>query len=397
MPVVGRVVDTEEPGVPFTIFDASGQHVEPVSEFMRDFVAGDVSGSSCRSYAYDLLRWWRFLAAVEVRWDRAQRWDVRDLVRWLRTAANPQRRRSRQGALPPGSINPVTGKLYLAAGYAPATINHQLAVLATFYEFHIGMGRGPLMNPAAALLPGQPRPSAHGNPLVPVARHRRGSYRQKVPERLPRAVPDELWNDLFAAMTSIRDRAILATYVSSAARASELLGMRCGDVDFGRQTITVVTKGTRLRQEVPVSPDAIVWIRLYLAEGLVAPVDEPLPVNAPLWVTLRRPTKPLNYSAIRAVLRRANDKLESNYTVHDLRHTCAVRMVEDPNLTITDVQAVLRHKSLVSTQIYTKVQLDELIARTQDHYARRAAPPPLRPHPAYDHGDLAVLFGDGPG
>lgn len=72
-------------------------------------------------------------------------------------------------------------------------------------------------------------------------------------------------------------------------------------------------------------------------------------------------------------------------------------MIGDPKLTITDVQAVLRHKSPLSTQVYAKVQMDELISRAHDHYARRAAPPPPRLHPAYDGGDLAVLFGDGLG
>jgi site-specific recombinase XerC len=48
----------------------------------------------------------------------------------------------------------------------------------------------------------------------------------------------------------------------------------CGDVDFGRPTITVVGNGSRERQVVPISPDAVVWIRLYLAESLVAPVEE---------------------------------------------------------------------------------------------------------------------------
>lgn len=81
--------------------------------------------------------------------------------------------------------------------------------------------------------------------------------------------------------------------------------MTCGDIDFGRQTITVVSKGTRVREPVPVSPDALVWIRLWLAEGLVWPVDEPLPADALLWVTLRRPIRPLTYSAIRRVLQRA--------------------------------------------------------------------------------------------
>jgi hypothetical protein len=58
---------------------------------------------------------------------------------------------------------------------------------------------------------------------------------------------------------------------------------------------------------------------------------------------------------------------------------------------------VLRHKSLASTQVYTTVKLDDLIARTLEHHARRAAPPPPRPHPAYAPADLDVLFGASPG
>ncbi len=392
--LLGRVMATDEPGVPFTITDAAGQPVEPVSEFIRDLAAGDLSPASCRSYAYDLLRWWRFLAAVEVAWDHAQRVEVRDLVRWLRQADNPQRRRRRPDAPAPGSINPRTGKRYLAVGYAPATINHELAVLAAFYEFHHAMGRGPAVNPVPPPGRGGERPNAHGNPMRPTRPHRRADYRQRVPERLPRGLADELVDELLAAMTSNRDRAIVVTYLATGARASELLGMRCGDLDFGQQTITVVGKGTRTPQVVPASPDAFVWIRLYLAEGHVAPPDAPLPPEAPLWVTLRGPRRPLVYTAIRRVLDRANAKLGTNISLHDLRHTCAMRMVADPELAITDVQAVLRHKHLSSTQVYTKVRLEELIAKTREHHARRAAPAPPRPHVAYDAGDLAVLFGE---
>jgi len=140
-----------------------------------------------------------------------------------------------------------------------------------------------------------------------------------------------------------------------------------------------------------------VWIRLWLAEGLAAPADQPLPMSAPLWVTVRRPFRPLNYSALRRILQRANDKLGANTTLHDFRHTCAMRMMSDPNMTLADVQTVLRHKSIASTQVYTRVQLDELLTRVHEHHARRAAPPPPQVHPAYDQADLADLFGDGPG
>lgn len=389
LPIIGKVVSTVEVGVPYSVVDAAGGMIEPIDEYIREFSAGDNSPSSCRSYAYDLLRWWRWLAAVDVEWDRATRLEVRDLVLWLRSAPNPQRRRLHPEAPSPGSVNAKTGKLYLAAGYAPTTIDHQLTVVGEFYEFHRQWARGPLVNP----VPSGGRPFAHGNPMQPVAPHRRAAYRQKIPQRIPRALPDELWTELFATLSSHRDRAILATYISSGVRASELLGMRCGDVDFGRQTITVVSKGSRARDVVPVSPDALVWIRLYVAEGLVAEPGTPLDPTAPLWVTLRRPTRPLDYNAMRRVLQRANERIGANITLHDLRHTCAMRMALDPNMTVTDVQAVMRHKSLVSTQIYWRVRLNELVERMQEHYIRLASPPEPQPHAAYAQADLAVLFG----
>lgn len=74
--------------------------------------------------------------------------------------------------------------------------------------------------------------------------------------------------ELFAALGSHRDRALVALWVSTGARASELLGVTCGDTDPGRQVITVVRKGSRALQQLPGSPDAFVWLRLYQQQML---------------------------------------------------------------------------------------------------------------------------------
>ena len=50
-----------------------------------------------------------------------------------------------------------------------------------------------------------------------------GRYRPGVPSRIPRSVSDEEFNDIFARLPSHRDRALVASYVSTGARASELL------------------------------------------------------------------------------------------------------------------------------------------------------------------------------
>jgi hypothetical protein len=103
---------------------------------------GDVSPLTCRSYAYDLLRWFRLLWLLEAAWDGATEAETAVLVGWLRTAANPQRRRRWAGSPVPGSVNLRTGKPEPGGGYARATIAHALAVVGGFYDFHLHYAGG---------------------------------------------------------------------------------------------------------------------------------------------------------------------------------------------------------------------------------------------------------------
>lgn len=184
------------------------------------------------------------------------------------------------------------------------------------------------------------RAGAHRNPMEPFGREPRGRYRQKLVTRAPRSIPDERFDELFAQLGSHRDRALVAFWVSTGARAGELLGATAGDADPGQQLITVMRKGTRVMQPLPAAPDAFVWLRLYQAQlaGLT-----PTGRDEPLWWTLRRPFRALGYDAARAMFARANAALGANWSLHDLRHTAAYRMARDPQMPLTDVQWVLGH------------------------------------------------------
>jgi integrase len=119
----------------------------------------------------------------------------------------------------------------------------------------------------------------------------------------------------------------------------------------------------------------------------------------PLWWTLRRPWRPLNYHAARAMFTRANDLLGSNWTLHDLRHTAAYRMANDPEMNLLHVQQILGHRRLTTTQIYTEPSEDEVIAAGLAHHARRSTRPPVQaalPAPDYNPDSLSVLFGSDP-
>lgn len=173
----------------------------------------------------------RFLWLLNVTWNKATEGEVAVIVGWLRTAPNPQRRRTRPDAPQPGSVNPRTGKRYLKAGYDPSTINHALTVVASFYDFHRDLGNGPLMNPVP-VSEARRRALAHRSPAEAVPAFRRSRLRQRVPATEPRAIPDAMWDEFFAAMNHDRDRAAVLLYVSSGARACELLGVTPADVDW---------------------------------------------------------------------------------------------------------------------------------------------------------------------
>jgi integrase len=203
----GRVVATGDAAEPFRVVGPDGGVVEPVSVLLRDLMAAGRSGSTLRSYAGDLLRWWRFLDAADVGWDRACRGKGLQL------------------------LDPAHGQA------APAVVKAE-----------------------------------EGSPALAGGGSAERGDRQAVPKRIPRAIPDEWFNRLFASLPSDRDRALVAFWISTGARASELLGMRQCDFRPGEQLISVVRNGSRAVQELPAPSDAFVWHRLYQQELLRAGV-----------------------------------------------------------------------------------------------------------------------------
>jgi integrase len=275
----------------------------------------------------------------------------------------------------------------------PSVRAHAETVLRGFYSYHLDAGTGPLLNPfPLARSRRSARSHAHHNPMEPYRNERSGLYRPRVPSRIPRSVPDSEFNEIFARLRSHRDRALVAFYVSTGARASELLSVTQGDVDPGRGLITVVRKGTRVRQELPASSDAFVWLRLWQAEtgGLI-----PKGKRQPLWWTSRMPVRPLTYHAAHRMFSRVNERAGTNATLHSLRHTAAYRMAEDPAVPLTDVQFVLGHSQLSTTQIYTTPRQEDVVRRILAHHDEQTRSAAARPQPAsgYRPEVLDVLFG----
>jgi integrase/recombinase XerC len=197
LPLIGRV-DRDVSGA-WQVFGPDGQPSSAARRFLSDLSASDCAVSTIRSYTYDLLRWFRFLSAVDVEWRQATRREVRDFVRWFRGAPNPQRDRGTSPGRPAaGTLNPHSGKAYLSNGYAPRTINHALSVVSAFYAFAVAAGLGPLQNPV-------PAAQRHATSTAPSSgAHRRAALRQKEPRRQPRDVPDELLEQMIGELACHR-------------------------------------------------------------------------------------------------------------------------------------------------------------------------------------------------
>jgi site-specific recombinase XerD len=156
--------------------------------------------------------------------------------------------------------------------------------------------------------------------------------------------------------------------------------------------ITVVRKGSREAQELPASSDAFVWLRLYQVEmeGHI-----PRGRTKPLWWTRRKPFRPLTYHAAHRMFERVNADAGTSATLHALRHTAAYRMAQDPAMPLTDVQYVLGHAQLTTTQIYLTPRKEDVIERMLAHHAeqtRKAAQQDTLPAAGYRPETLDVLF-----
>ena len=285
----------------------------------------------------------------------------------------------------------MTGRSSPGRGFAVATVLHCESAARSFYGYHLEAGTGPMVNPFPLARAG--RAHAHRSPLEPFARARSGLYRPRQAQRIPRQIPDGLFDELFAGLGSHRDRALVAFWVSTGARPASCWGpgARTSTRAPRRPRWSARGRGRCSRCRPRLTRSCGCGSTSSSSAGKV-----PGGRDDPLWWTLRRPFRQLSYHAARAMFTRAGGLLGANWSLHDLRHTAAYRMARDPGMPITDVQWVLGHAHLSTTQLYVTPAPDDVIASVLAHHGRQragqAAPPPV-PAARYRPETLDALFG----
>jgi site-specific recombinase XerD len=155
-----------------------------------------------------------------------------------------------------------------------------------------------------------------------------------------------------ADAASERDRALIELLYSSGLRRAEIGSLNVGDVDFLSGTVRVFGKGSKERI-VPVGKVALACLRSYF-RSRGGPSD-----GEPLFANLRGAR--ISDEGVVFVVRRwvKRSSLLKKVTPHVFRHSFATHLL-NRGCNIREVQEMLGHADLNTTQVYTHVSLQKL-------------------------------------
>ena len=157
-----------------------------------------------------------------------------------------------------------------------------------------------------------------------------------------------------------RDSAMLEVLYSCGLRVSELTSLRLSDLFFGEGYIRVTGKGDKQRL-VPVSAAARDKIQLYLEERRKARTNgEVLFLNN----RGRGLTRVMVFTILREAARRAG--ITKHISPHTFRHSFATHLIEG-GAGIRQVQEMLGHESILTTEIYTHLNREHLRRTVEEH------------------------------
>lgn len=232
------------------------------------------------------------------------------------------------------------------SGYATSSVNRALSAVKGYYRYMVRFGL------------------AQANPAKDV---------ESLP--MPRTLPEFLFEDEMATFldstgdegfAGARDRAMFETLYSTGCRVSELTGLAMADVSLDTGRARVTGKGSRERV-------------VFLSEAAVAAVRNWLPyrdavlsrhldrgLEAIPWLFINQRGGRLTSRGVAWLLERRSEHDISALAVrrispHGFRHSFATHLVNG-GADVRIVQAMLGHKNISTTQVYTHVDLARLRA-----------------------------------
>lgn len=241
-------------------------------------------------------------------------------------------------------VEPLTVRAFMAAlrrrGLSAVTVARRVASLRSF--FHFCCRRGHL----------------GWNPAVLVAT-------PKLPKPLPRHLTVDQAFQLLATPQGdgplvLRDRAILELFYASGIRLGELCGLTVEDVNVDQRLVKVTGKGNKERI-VPVGRPAAEALSAYLAVRETLKREKGSLHRGPLFLNHRG--ERLSPRGVERILEKylRQSGMGKAITPHGLRHSFATHLLQ-AGADLRVIQELLGHARLTTTQRYTHVNLDQLMA-----------------------------------
>ena len=193
----------------------------------------------------------------------------------------------------------------------------------------------------------------------------------KLPKNLPRHLRPGETEDLLEAASDDeplphRDRAMLELLYASGLRVSELAGLDWRDLDLPARVLRVLGKGGKERM-VPFGKPAAAALKAWLGdwEEVRARLEAPNAgtTNDEEPVFLNHRGSRLSARSVRRVVDRytAAAGIAPGVHPHTLRHSFATHLLEG-GADLRAIQELLGHSSLATTQRYTHVEIERLLA-----------------------------------
>lgn len=189
-------------------------------------------------------------------------------------------------------------------------------------------------------------------------------FNPPVPEKLPHALTEDELIRVIAAAVRLRDRLLLLLMALNGLRIGGALGLRHSDINIRKRTLTILPRednvnGARAKRRT----DLVLPLHDIVGEAYTDYLDLEYDdldsdyVFVNLWGGARG--APMTYDTVRKLIEVISRRSEVKFTAHDLRHTFAV-LTRRGGASLESVSELLGHASVASTQIYSKLSVEDL-------------------------------------
>ncbi|MBF4175756.1 site-specific tyrosine recombinase XerD [Lacticaseibacillus paracasei] len=221
---------------------------------------------------------------------------------------------------------------------APASVSRMISALRKFYRFLLREG------------------AISADPMTKIDTPKRAQH-------LPATLSSQEVDALMAKPDTdkplgLRDRAIFELMYATGLRVSEVVDLRLDQLHLAMNLLQVTGKGDKERL-VPISPQATQWVDRYLQEARPKLLKRVQPKNVFVNFHGGPMTRQGIWKNLKAYI--ASIGIEKDVTPHTLRHSFATRLLEN-GADLRVVQELLGHSDISTTQIYTHLSNQHLVA-----------------------------------